>query len=316
MSVRSVAGKAGVVLGGLVLALAAISLVQYVRADQEKLALDEAVRRSGPGSFVRLPAGVTHYELAGPRGADTVLLIPGFSVTYTVWDPTFDALVGAGFRVLRYDLFGRGYSDRPDAAYDAAFYDRQILDLLDALDIRNPVNVAGLSMGGPIATAFAVNHPERVRRVVLEAPAYSTGYPPPLELRAPLLGQYLMTVRVAPGLPESQWADFVHPERFPRYLDPYRKQMRYRGFRRALLATMRNYLSQDMTEYYRRLGHSGKPVLLIWGRADQDVPFETSGKVRQSVPQAEFLPVDDAAHIPAYEHPEVVNPVLIRFLQK
>jgi len=171
-------------------------------------------------------------------------------------------------------------------------------------------------MGGPIAATFAVIHPDRVRRVVLEDPAYSTGYPPPFDLRTPLLGEYIMAVRIAPGLPESQWADFVHPERFPHYLDPYREQMRYHGFRRALLATVRNYLSQDVTDYFRRLGGSGKQVLLIWGRADQDVPFETSGKVRQAVPQAEFLPVDAAAHIPAYEHPEVVNPVLIRFLQK
>jgi len=313
---RFLAGKVGTVLGGVVLAVAAIPLVQYVRADQEKLTLDETARRNATGSFVRLPAGVTHYQLAGPPGAVTVLLIPGFSVTYTVWDPTFDALVQAGFRVLRFDLFGRGYSDRPDAAYDGPFYDRQIVDLLDALNIQTPVDVAGLSMGGPIAATFAVIHPDRVRRVVLEDPAYSTGYPPPFDLRTPLLGEYIMAVRIAPGLPESQWADFVHPERFPHYLDPYREQMRYHGFRRALLATVRNYLSQDVTDYFRRLGGSGKQVLLIWGRADQDVPFETSGKVRQAVPQAEFLPVDAAAHIPAYEHPEVVNPVLIRFLQK
>jgi pimeloyl-ACP methyl ester carboxylesterase len=121
---------------------------------------------------------------------------------------------------------------------------------------------------------------------------------------------------VAPGLPKSQWADFVHPERYPHYLDPYLDQMRYRGFRRAILETLRNYLTSDVTGEFPRLGKSGKPVLLIWGRSDQDVPIELSADVRKAVPQAEFHPIDDAAHIPHFEHPEVVNPIVIEFLRR
>ena len=48
----------------------------------------------------------------------------------------------------------------------------------------------------------------------------------------------------APGMPRSQWKDFEHPERYPHYLDSYVDQMRYRGFRQAILATMRNYLTR------------------------------------------------------------------------
>jgi pimeloyl-ACP methyl ester carboxylesterase len=56
------------------------------------------------------------------------VLIPGFSVPYVIWDPTFEDLVEKGFRVLRYDLFGRGYSDRPDAIYDLELFDRQLMN--------------------------------------------------------------------------------------------------------------------------------------------------------------------------------------------
>ncbi|HEV2447723.1 MAG TPA: hypothetical protein VGS58_17450, partial [Candidatus Sulfopaludibacter sp.] len=92
-------------------------------------------------------------------------------------------------------------------------------------------------------------------------------------------------------------------------------QMRYKGFRRAILSTIRHYLTRDTRGDYRRLGASGKPVLLVWGRKDQDVPFATSEAVRRDLPQAGFLPVDDAAHVPFYEHPEVVNPALLAFLR-
>jgi pimeloyl-ACP methyl ester carboxylesterase len=264
---------------------------------------------------VKLSDGVTHYQLGGPAAGVPVLLVPGFSTPYNVWDPTYDALTNAGFRVLRYELFGRGFSDRPSARYDADFYDRQIVGLLDALGISQ-VDIAGLSMGGPISVTFANRHPDRVRRVLLFDPGYWTGISLPYGLRFPVLGTYNMAVAVAPGLPKSQWADFLHPERYPHYLDSYMDQMRYRGFRRAILETLRNYLTSDVTGEYPRLGMSGKPVLLIWGRSDQDVPIELSAEIRKAIPQAEFHPIDDAGHIPHYEHPEVVNPIVIEFLHR
>ena len=55
-------------------------------------------------------------------------------------------------------------------------------------------------------------------------------------------------------------------------------------------------------------------MLLVWGRADKDTPIEMSAIVRAAIPQAQFHPIEDAAHIPHYEHPEIVNPIAIEFL--
>lgn len=295
---------------------AGLPIARYLRSNQETLTLDDAARTHAPGQFVRLADGMTHYQLGGPADGPAVLLINGFSTPYNIWDPTFDALTGGGFRVLRYDLFGRGWSDRPVASYDAEFFVRQAAGLLDALEIRGPVDVGGVSMGGPIAVSFTARHPERVRRVMLFDPAYFDGFPLGIAMRAPLVGEYNMAMRIAPGLAISQLKDFAHPERFPNYLQPYEQQMRYRGFRQALLATMRNYIPQDTSRDYFTLGKSGKPVLLIWGKQDKDTPIELSKKVMGAVPQAEFHPIDDAAHIPHYEHPEIVNPLVMRFLSE
>ncbi len=124
-----------------------------------------------------------------------------------------------------------------------------------------------------------------------------------------------MAVSIAPGLPESQGADLYHPERFPEYVEKYRPQMQFRGFRSALLSTLRHYVVADSSEDYRRLGQSGIPVLLIWGRFDRDVPLAVSEKIRVAVPQARLCVIEDSAHVPHYEHPEVVNPILVVFLR-
>jgi pimeloyl-ACP methyl ester carboxylesterase len=309
--------RQGWAIAGLIVFLGAAAVLAgiYCHFDQETEILTPAVRQTVSGSFVQLPDGVVHHELAGPKEAETVVLVHGFSVPYYIWDPTFDALVKAGFRTLRYDLYGRGYSDRPDVEYNADLYDRQLIELLNALDIRGPVNLVGVSMGGPIIVTFAVRHPERVRTLSLFDPAYMTGGEPPFRLRAPLIGEFTMDVSITPTLAQGQLDDFFHPERYPEWPDEYRPQMRYKGFRRALLSTIRHYLTIDDREEYRALGRSKMPVLLVWGKADRDVPFSISADVLRAIPQAEFHPIEKAAHIPHYERADLVNPILVNFLK-
>ena len=96
----------------------------------------------------------------------------------------------------------------------------------------------------------------------------------------------------------------------------YREQMRYKGFRKAILSTMLNYWVEDTTAEYRQLGKTGRPVLLLWGIADESSRIELSAKVLEDIPQVEFHVIKDAGHLPASENPEVVNPILIAFLKK
>jgi len=308
-----------IVLTSLLLASAACVAAlgwNYVRHDQEHGNLTDDTRKSLPGSFVRLNDGTTHYELAGPSEAPTVVLIHGFSIPEYLWDRTFTPLVSAEFRVLRYDLYGRGYSDRPDVTYDSNLFDRQLLQLLAALRISGPIHLVGCSMGGPIAVSFAARHPERVRSVTLIGPGYFSGGELPFRLRAPVIGEYTMAVSLAPNLPMMQRADLYHPERFPEYVENYRPQMQYTGFRSALLSTLRHYVLVDSSEDYRKLGQTRIPVLLLWGRFDQDVPLALSKRVMADVPQAKLHIIDDSAHVPHYEHPEIVNPLLVAFLRE
>ena len=311
----------GAVLLALLVPVAMVLVGIYSYYDQEKLPMDDAARQSAEahafgGSYVRLPTGVTHYEVAGSKDAHTVLLVHGFSVPDYIWDPTFEALKAAGFRVLRYDLFGRGWSDRPEVWYDADLFDQQIVQLLSALEIREPIDIAGLSMGGPITATFAARHPQMVRRIVLFDPAFGPASRPPWEIRTPIVNELVMDVRIAPGMPGSQREDFVHPERYPEYFAKYSVQMRYKGFRHAILSTIRDYFSQDQTPAYEQVGRSGKPVLLVWGRADRTVPFELNEQLRKAIPQAEFHAIEDAGHVPFYEHPEIAHPLLIEFLRR
>ena len=132
--------------------------------------LNDLTRKDLSGSFIELPDGVTHYELNNPEKENTVILVHGFSVPYFIYDPTFEFLTQSGFRVVRYDLFGRGFSDRPDTRYNIDLFVNQLADLLEALPFTRPVNLVGLSTGGPITAAFTARFPERVNKLVLIDP--------------------------------------------------------------------------------------------------------------------------------------------------
>lgn len=279
--------------------------------------LDEAARASAAGRFVHLPDGYTHYELGGPQEGTVVVLVHGFSVPYFLFDPTFDFLTRSGLRVLRYDLFGRGFSDRPKLRYDIDLFCKQLQDLLDILGFDMPVSLVGLSMGGPIAAAFTARFPQRVCKLVLIDPAGTRPVSLPWGLRAAILpgvGELAIGLFGSAALLKEVASGLFGPDLVAEFQRRYRVQMKYKGFRRALLSTMRYGMLGDFSAVYRRVGESSIPALLFWGENDLTVPFAYSRDVCAAIPQADFQPVTGCGHTPHYEKPEVVNPKLLEFL--
>lgn len=283
----------------------------------EDMVLNEMTRAEAPGSFARLPDGMTHYELAGPAEARTVVLVHGFSVPAYIWDPVYDHLIASGYRVLRYDLFGRGWSDRPRVPNNIVLFVRQLRGLLDALGINQPVTLAGLSMGGPISASFTIQNPGLVAANILIAPAGAR----PIELGSlrffslPLVGEAALALLGDERFVRNIAEDFFDPAQVEQFQQRYRVQMRYEGFRRSILSTVRNRMLGGFEEVYDALGKLCKPTLLIWGREDRTVPFDQSTDLLRRIPHCEFHAIESCGHIPHYEKPAEVNPLILRFLR-
>ena len=291
--------------------------VAWLRArDPESRTLDAAARGGVPGQFVRLSDGVTHFEVGGPLDGPRVVLVHGFSVPAYIWDTTFLAVTNAGFRVARYDMFGRGWSDRPDASYRLSMFDRQLRELLDTLGWREPVHVAGLSFGGPVTATFVAAHPDRVRSWTLVDPAAGGPQTTPHYFSWPLVGDVLWQGMAVPRMAEGQFTDFVAPTRWPGWDDRYRVQMQYRGFGRALLRTRQATEGLVTDTLYARAGATRVPTLLIWGTEDHTVPIANAAGVRKAIPQAEYHAIDSAGHLPIMERSRIVSPMLIDFLRR
>lgn len=269
------------------------------------------------GTFLQLSAGRTWYELAGPANGKPVVFVNGYSIPHYLWDHNFAALAEAGFRVLRFDHYGRGWSDRPDFAYDDDLFDKQIVDLLDALNIRGKVCLVGSSMGGIVAANFADRHPERVERLVLIDPAGMMPKPrlPKSLLLIPLIGDLVMRLTSDDTLAANMADDLLYPHLSPEYVENYKPQMTIPGFKRAILSTYRCGILFDRRAVYERLGRANLPILLVWGGHDIVIPLNVGREVFKLLPKARWRVIEETGHVPHYEMPGVVNPLLIDFLE-
>jgi pimeloyl-ACP methyl ester carboxylesterase len=301
----------------LLVLLAIVVVYPFIAGDIETLVLDDAARASMPDrSFVQLSDGYTHYEWGGPQNGPTVVLVHGAATPMFIWDYQFGMLAEAGFHVLRYDLFGRGLSDRP-SVYKSDVYDRQLLELLDSQKIKAPVDVVGLSLGGAIVIRFIDQHPERVRRFALFAPA---GFPASISLNRiaswPLIGEWLMKGIGGRAIVSAMTRQMRNPEKAQEFMQKWMQQMRYKGFKRAMLAMLRDKWFFDLKPVYERVGRSGKSGILFWGTDDHTLPFTQHILVQAAIPSIEFHAIEGKDHHMIFESPEVVNPLLIEFLKR
>ena len=179
------------------------------------------------------------------------------------------------------------------------------------------VNLIGLSMGGAITSAFTVKFPGRVRKLILIDPIGTCAMPLPWMYKAAILpgiSELILGLAGTERMVQNAASDFFDLEHIKMFRDQYRVQLQYRGFKRAILSTLRNKTLDGFPEVYQRLGKLNTPVLLFWGRNDRTLPLEQSRDILSAVSRAEFHVIEDCGHIPHYEKPEEVNPIIQQFL--
>ena len=296
-----------------VLSLVVLAFLPVIRNVETKEICANAIQNA-PGDFIGLSRGNVYYQLQGPEHAELVVFVHGFSVPSYTWERNVCFLLEQGYRVLSYDLYGRGFSARPDMAYNRTAFVEQLAELLQALSLDDQVSLVGLSMGGAIVAAFAAQYPEKVQRQVLIAPFNAPVAIGPLSV--PVLGEYLGYAFYVPQLPARQLQDFSNPGPQQDWVDRFRMQMTYRGFRRAILASARDFIQSQPIADYKALARSTSRSLLLWGDADATFPIDQADRVRSWLgSDSEYRVIADAGHLMHYEYADEVNAHILAFLR-
>jgi len=108
-------------------------------------------------------AAATHFRISGQ--GQPLVLVHGVGLDLSIWGE-MASLLEPGYRVIRYDMLGHGRSLKPPGPYRLDDFVRQLAALADHLGLDR-FDLAGFSMGGMVALAFAARYPQRLRRLAL-----------------------------------------------------------------------------------------------------------------------------------------------------
>ncbi len=297
----------------IALILAALVIFAPYVIDALRPRMNTARRQNAPGQFANLSRGVTHYEWHGPADGPVAVCVHGLTTPSFVWGPVRDGLVGMGFRVLTYDLYGRGYSDRPRDAQDAAFFVAHLQELLDDQQVDTEFTLLGYSMGGAISAAFAAKNPDRVRQLVLLASAglgHDLGPIARLVTNHKWIGSWLVMAWYGHSYRQALRAESDLDSAIPDIVERQMAELDYSGFRGTVLRSMRGILDTEQAEEHAAIHAARVPVLAIWGRDDEVIPIHGKEKLSDVNPAATHAVIENAGHELGYTHSDQIVDIL------
>ncbi len=293
----------------VVLIIAAVFALPFITELMRK-PMNAGIRTAAEGKFVTLSRGVTHYDWLGPANGPVAVCVHGLTTPSFVWRGLARGLVALGYRVLIYDHYGRGYSDRPGGAQDRRFFLDQLSELLESQDVQQEFTLIGYSMGGTISTAWAAENPDRVRRLILIASAgvvVDAGRTAQFMRQTPIFGDWLMYAFFPRSHRKGTEADRSLPSSVENVIERQQDELRYRGFVPAVLRSMRGVLSTNSEADHRKLHDAGVPVLAIWGGQDTLIPVRAAGKLAEWNRDCHQEVIEAAGHSLTFTHtPDVL----------
>ena len=295
--------------------------VAQIVSEAETLPLDDAARKKEGSDYIALPkTGITRYEMKGE--GEPIVMTHGYATPMYIYDKLFDFFLEKGYKVIRYDLVGRGMSERVDAVYDADFFALQLRELTNALLGDEKFILFGTSMGGTITTTFCEKYPGFVKKLVLLAPAGMSSFKPPFYMKLckiPGFGSWLFNLIGAKSLLNGCASEMKHSmDEVDDYMEKFGECLRFKGFLRCTLSSLLNTIleTEKATEAYKSVAKQKIPLLVIWGTADKTMPFYQQKQMKEICPHGKFITYEGSGHIFLFDEGERTAKDVFEFLSQ
>jgi pimeloyl-ACP methyl ester carboxylesterase len=262
----------------------------------------------------------TRYWSMGAQGSP-VILIHGISCSVLEWEHVIEEL-SMRHRVFALDMVGHGLTDKPlDLAYSVQDFGKHVLAFMDKMNLAS-ASLIGNSLGGRVALECAAMAPERVKALVLSAPA-AVANPTLFDFRLasiPFLGE-LLTAPNPPGTGKIWRAAFVDKSLVTKTLIAEKVALaKQPGAGKVFLKALRNMLSvggfkpEVLSDTHAKARQVKTPTLLMWGQQDRFLPISHMPTLMQLMPHAVPLVIENCGHVPMIEYPKEFNRASLEFL--
>ncbi|HQT63630.1 MAG: 3-oxoadipate enol-lactonase [Acidocella sp. 20-57-95] len=255
--------------------------------------------------FLRVKDINIHVLIEGPPGATPLVLLHSLGTNAHIWDPQV-AELSRSFRVIRPDLRGHGLTEATDGPYSMALLADDLASLLAALQVKK-AHIAGISIGGMIAQAFAANHQDQVASLILCDTAMAI---PPAEnwtLRAAKVRAEGIGVIQEAVIANWVTAGFINaPE------TAGLRAMLLRTPAESYAAACEAIAAADLSASTATLKI---PTLVLVGSEDKPTPVAFAQALHAAIAGSSLVIIEGAAHIPSVEKPAEITNAIVSFLR-
>jgi 3-oxoadipate enol-lactonase len=251
-----------------------------------------------------------YYDLSGPENGQVVCFTHSLASDSGMWAEQVPPLLAAGYRVLRLDMRGHGGSDPVAGEYTMAQLAGDVAAALDFLAIPR-VQFIGLSIGGMLGQAFAIDHGQRLISAMLcdTSPQTMAGAK---EAWAPRIAAVTKANSVAPladATMERWFTDAYKPRNPGRWKQIHAtiggtSAAGYLGCAGAILNV----------DFVPQLPAVRVPTLVVCGADDQGTPPAGNKRIAELIPGGRYEEIANARHFPNVEHPETFNRIMMGWL--
>lgn len=265
--------------------------------------------------FVTVEGVRTRYVEAGSPDLPTAILLHGTGGHWETFAPNLAAL-SEHFHCIAIDMVGNGFSEKPDYDYEIAVYLRQVLAVLDHFRV-DKAHLIGMSLGAWVGAATAVQHPERVDKLILMSPA---------GLVATASNMARIRAERTAAVNDPSWESihkvFEHliadeANRLPDLIalrqavyrrDDTRKTIDHLLILQDAEARDRNLIPEE------QWAGITSPTLIVASGQDHGEYQSTARTVARLIPDSEVFEMPSVRHWPHFEDPEAFNAAAVAFL--
>ncbi len=215
---------------------------------------------------------------------ENILVLHGWGANIDTIMPIVN-LLKDHFKVYALDLPGFGKSDKPEFPFNSQDYSRIVKKFMDLMEIKK-ATLIGHSFGGKVSIILAVNHPERVERLVL---IDSAGIPPKRSIKYYLKVYSFKTLKFIYKLVFAWNKKEEKMEAFYRRFG----SADYRNADGVMRKTLVKVVNEDLRPILKKVSC---PALLIWGDKDEDTPIYMGKIMEKEIPDSSLVVLERAGH--------------------
>jgi len=240
-----------------------------------------------------------------------LLFIPGFSMTMDGWDPIVLDNLSSNHTIIIFDNRGIGDTNAGVKSPSIPQFANDTAGLIDALGIKKPVDILGLSMGGLIAQELALLHQEKVDRLIIHASSCGGK-----ESLPPQVSPQVLTSMISGNASTDTFLSTLFPrEWIQQHTDYIQKNFVFPMGKVSKESLQRQFeATSKWSGVCNKLSSITKPTLVITGTEDITSPPANSLMIAQKIPGAWLVQIKGGGHGVMFQYPQQFTAVLETFL--